>query len=90
MGYLSGARYLGTLIIPLPGRPGDPQVLHLLLDMLDTENSQSVKKSVRYSYPPLLNPSSSRLLHPASPLTFLSRDKAREMSPQTLSLSLIP
>lgn len=25
MGYLSGARYLGTLIIPLPGHPGDLQ-----------------------------------------------------------------
>lgn len=57
--------------------------------MLDTENSQSVKESIRHSYPPLLNRSSS-LLHPASPPPFLSRDRVREMSPQTLSLSLIP
>lgn len=46
-----GAGYLGRFIFSAQGALGtrNPQVFHLLLDMLDAEETQSVKKSVRHS-----------------------------------------
>lgn len=66
-----------------------PQVFHLLLDMLDEEKNQSVKKTVSHSRTPLplLNPSSKSLLPNRSCSV---RREERRMSPQTLSLDPVP
>lgn len=49
--YFPGAGYLGRFIFSAQGALGirNQQVFHLLLDMLDAEETQSVKKSVRHS-----------------------------------------